>query len=159
MISKVGGHLHDCSLASRGKIAIATALLIGTIAIPAPASAQDRPLQFALMGDTGYTSVGIEQFKRLLAAINRTELAFVVHVGDFQVDPRGWRTDPAHAKFLENLRWSLGGVTFATAHIVGSNDNFGRTPEMDAEHIERKAANIAWMKEAFARANTNAHKH
>ena len=46
-------------------------------------------------------------------------------------------------------------MTFATRHIVGSNDNFGRAPEMDAEHIERKAANIAWMKEAFARAKAD----
>src|SRR5205807_1181784 len=45
-------------------------------------------------GDTGYTSVGIEQFKRLLAAINRTELAFAVHVGDFQADPTGWNPNP-----------------------------------------------------------------
>jgi len=49
----------------------------------------------------------------------------------------------------------MGGVTFATIHIVGSNDNYGRTPEMDAEHVERKAANIAWMKEAFARAKAD----
>src|SRR3954463_13540179 len=39
-----------------------------------------------------------------------------------------------------------------TVHIVGENDNFGRTPEMDAEHLERKAANIAWLKQAFAEA-------
>lgn len=63
--------------------------------------------------------------------------------------------DPQYAKFRENLRWSLGGVTFVTLHIVGSNDNFGRTPEMDAEHIERKAANIAWMKQAFAEARAS----
>jgi len=64
-------------------------------------------------------------------------------------------SDPAHAKFVENLRWSLGGVTFATAHIVGSNDNLGRTPEMDAEHRERKAANLAWIRAAFAKARTD----
>jgi hypothetical protein len=201
----------------------------------ASAQAQDRAFQFGLVGDTGYTAEGIEQFKRLVASINRTELAFVVHIGDFQADPRGYnpnpaigpmpciderykdvyetfqsvrhpfiltpgdndwtdchllqarkvdplellakvrtmffpegrslgqrtiavqsqKADPAHAKFLENLRWSLDGVTFATVHIVGSNDNFGRTPEMDAEHIERKTANIAWMKEAFARAKAD----
>jgi len=62
--------------------------------------------------------------------------------------------DAQYAKFRENLRWSVGGVTFATVHIVGSNDNFGRTPEMDVEHRERKAANIAWMKQAFALAKT-----
>jgi len=94
MISEVRGLMHDCSLASRVKIAIAIALLTGMTTISTRVPAQDRPLQFALMGDTGYTSVGMEQFKRLLAAINRTELAFVVHVGDFQADPRGWNPNP-----------------------------------------------------------------
>jgi hypothetical protein len=42
-----------------------------------------------------------------------------------------------------------------TLHIVGSNDNFGRTPEMDAEHAERKAANIAWLKRTIAQAKTD----
>jgi hypothetical protein len=35
---------------------------------------------------------------------------------------------------------------------VGSNDNFGRTPEMDVEHAERKAANLASMRSLFAEA-------
>ena len=65
---------------------------------------------------------------------------------------RNQSADPNFAKFRENLRWSIGGVTFVTVHIVGENDNFGRTPEMDAEHLERKAANIAWLKQAFAEA-------
>ena len=63
--------------------------------------------------------------------------------------------DPQYAKFRENLRWSIGGITFATLHIVGSNDNFGRTPEMDAEQRERKAANIAWMRATFAQAKSD----
>ena len=63
--------------------------------------------------------------------------------------------DPQYGKFRENLRWSLGGVTFVTLHIVGSNDNFGRTPEMDLEHREHKAANIAWLRKAFSEAKAN----
>jgi hypothetical protein len=39
--------------------------------------------------------------------------------------------------------------------IVGSNDNFGRTPEMDAEHCERKAANIGWLRKAFSEAKAS----
>jgi hypothetical protein len=93
MISKFRSPLRDCHQMGRGSIAIAFALLIGTTAITT-ARAQDRPFQFGLVGDTGYTSVGIEEFKRLLAAINRTDLAFVVHVGDFQADPRGWNPNP-----------------------------------------------------------------
>src|SRR5262245_16877044 len=81
-------------LAKSGAVGITVALLIGVATIPTPTRAQDRPFQFALVGDTGYTAVGIEEFKRLLAAINRTELSFVVHVGDFQADPRGWNPNP-----------------------------------------------------------------
>jgi hypothetical protein len=62
--------------------------------------------------------------------------------------------DPQYRKFVENLRWSFGGVTFVTVHIVGSNDNFGRTPEMDDEYRERKAANLAWIRSGFATAKT-----
>jgi len=60
--------------------------------------------------------------------------------------------DAQFTKYRENLRWTIGDVTFATLHIVGSNDNFGRTPAMDAEQTERKVANIAWMRAAFAAA-------
>jgi hypothetical protein len=63
--------------------------------------------------------------------------------------------DARYAKFRENLRWSIDGVMFVTLHIVGSNDNLGRTQEMDAEHRERKAANIAWLRQAFMEAKAN----
>ena len=202
---------------------------------PPAVEAQDRPFQFGLMGDTGYTIEDIEGFKRLLAAVNAADLSFVVHVGDFENDGRaytrnpsvgpmpctdesfkavydsfqsvrhpfiltpgdndwtdchgvetrkfdplerlatvramffpegrslGQRTipimsqaaDPQFGKFRENLRWSMGGVTFVTLHIVGSNDNFGRTPEMDAEHRERKAANIVWLRKSFSEAKAS----
>ncbi len=44
---------------------------------------------------------------------------------------------------------------FATLHIVASNDNLGHTPEMDAEHTEQKAANIAWLKQTTTQAKAN----
>jgi hypothetical protein len=58
--------------------------------------------------------------------------------------------DPRHARFRENVRWSHGGALFITLHVIGSNNNLGRTPVMDAEYAERTAANLAWMREAFA---------
>jgi hypothetical protein len=57
--------------------------------------------------------------------------------------------DPGYARFRENARWRQGGVLFATLHIVGSNNNLGRTPEQDAEYRERNAANLAWLKTTF----------
>jgi hypothetical protein len=199
-----------------------------------PASAQ-QAFQFGLIGDMPYTKVQEREYTNVLSALNKADLAFVIHVGDFQFDARPYNQDPARAsmpcvdesykavlqsfqgvrhpvvvtpgdndwtdcwpleaqkvdpldalakiratfypdgkslgqrtmlvesqaaepqftKFRENLRWSIGGITFATVHIVGSNDNFGRTPEMDAEQRERQAANIAWIKTAFARARSD----
>jgi len=57
--------------------------------------------------------------------------------------------DPRYAKFRENVRWTHGGVVFVTLHVIGSNNNLGRTPVMDAEYAERTAANLAWMSQAF----------
>lgn len=196
---------------------------------------QDGPFQFGLIGDMPYTHVQEQQYQRVLAALNNADLAFVVHVGDTQNDPRGYypnpsvgllpctdenyktifnsfqsikhpviltpgdndwadchlvrepkidplerlakvramfypdgrslgqRTIPVESqskdsqfnKYRENLRWAINGVTFATLHIVGSNDNLGRTPEMDAEQAERKVANITWMRAAFAAAKAS----
>lgn len=210
------------------------AFSLGSIAASS-AQTQERAFQFGLIGDMPYTAVQEQEYRRVLAALNKADLAFVVHVGDFQNDPRGYYPNPAigpipctderyktiydsfqsvkhpfiltpgdndwadchlirdrsvdpldllakvrtmffpeghslgqhtmsvdsqakeprYGKFRENLRWSMGGVTFATLHIVGSNDNFGRTPEMDAEQRERKAANIAWIKDSFAKAKAD----
>jgi len=57
--------------------------------------------------------------------------------------------DARYVNVRENVRWTYGDVLFVTLHVIGSNNNLGRTPEMDAEHAERMAANLAWMKQAF----------
>jgi hypothetical protein len=67
-------------------------------------------------------------------------------------------SDPRHASYRENARWTLGGVVFVTLHIPGSNNNLGRTPEMDAEYAERNAVNIEWMRQAFQHAKQSAGK-
>jgi hypothetical protein len=57
--------------------------------------------------------------------------------------------DSRYANFRENVRWTQGDVMFVTLHVIGSNNNLGRTPEMDAEYSERNAANLAWMRQSF----------
>jgi hypothetical protein len=64
-------------------------------------------------------------------------------------------SDPVRAKYRENARWTYGGITFVTLHVVGSNNGRGRTPEGDAEYAERNAANLAWLREGFAAARTS----
>ncbi len=69
----------------------------------------------------------------------------------------GQRTVPLDfqsADYPENARWSYGGVTFATLHVVGSNN--GLTPNNNpAEYEARNAANLAWLDETFEEAQEN----
>jgi hypothetical protein len=175
--------------------------------------------EVALIGDQQYGAESEKEFPALMADIDRSGVAFVVHVGDFKAgaapcddevflsrkaqfdasrhpfiltpgdndwtdchlsktrpyEPVGrlarlreifypddqslgrrklavQRQGGSYAKYRENARWSQGGVLFATVHIVGSNNNFGRAPEQDAEYRERMAANLAWLKDVFAAA-------
>jgi predicted phosphodiesterase len=222
---------------SRRLLSAATAAIAFALAplLPPEAFAQSGKFKFGAVGDTAYSKRGELEFDRMVDAMNKESLAFVVHVGDFEADPRPYARNPdkismpctddnfrrvlasfqrsagpfiltpgdndwtdchllkeqkvdplerlakvremffpeghslgqktmpvvgqsrdlGFSKFRENLTWTFNGVVFATFHIVGSNDNFGRTPEMDAEHAERTAANIAWLKRGFATAKAS----
>lgn len=63
--------------------------------------------------------------------------------------------DPDFAKYRENVRWDLDGVTFVTLHVPGSNNGLGRAPDGDAEFAERNKANMNWLRQAFAHAKGN----
>ena len=57
--------------------------------------------------------------------------------------------------YPENARWQRGGVTFATLHVVGSNNNRpttlsnGTVVGNEAEYQARNAANLEWLAETF----------
>jgi len=70
--------------------------------------------------------------------------------GDFALGRRPMRLTRqsealAFAPFRENVRWVQGRVVFAGLNVPGDDNHFG-TPEF----APRNAANIAWIKEAFA---------
>jgi hypothetical protein len=56
--------------------------------------------------------------------------------------------------YPENARWHLGGVTFATLHVVGSNNHLpdAEQPGDRAEHAARTAADLTWLRGTFERA-------
>jgi hypothetical protein len=63
------------------------------------------------------------------------------------------RREPEFAKFVENARWTQGGVVFATVHVVGSNNNHqADVPGAIDEFRERDRANAAWIRATFAEA-------
>jgi hypothetical protein len=56
------------------------------------------------------------------------------------------------APCVENRRWNLGGVTYATINIQGSCNNLCDTNPDPAEYAARNAADIQWMNDTFAEA-------
>jgi hypothetical protein len=53
---------------------------------------------------------------------------------------------------VENRRWSVKGVMFATVNIQGSCNNLCDTAPDPAEYAARNAADIAWVQQTFAQA-------
>ena len=93
-----------------------------------------------------------------LAALDRLRAMFFAgdeSLGERKMPVTRQSQSPEYAKFRENVRWDIGGITFVTLHITGSNNNLGRTPEGDAEYKERNAANLVWLQQAFAHAKAN----
>jgi len=85
------------------------------------------------------------------------KLRELFHAGDDSLGARKLRVerqsaDPGYAEYRENVRWNFGGALFIGLNVPGSNNNLGRTPQMDAEYARRSAANAAWLAEGFDRA-------
>jgi hypothetical protein len=68
---------------------------------------------------------------------------------------RKFRLEQQSDSYPENARWEYGRITFATLHVVGSNNNLGRTPSADAEYEARNAANLEWLRDTFDQANAS----
>jgi hypothetical protein len=57
--------------------------------------------------------------------------------------------------YPEHVRWTHSRALFVGINVPGSNNNLGRTPEMDAEHATRMKAVVAWLDEAAAMAKSS----
>ena len=60
---------------------------------------------------------------------------------------------PEFKKYIENKYWSFNTVSFATIHIVGSNNNFySESENFNKEFYDRSKANIYWLNQLFQNA-------
>ena len=48
-------------------------------------------------------------------------------------------------EYCEHVRWTGGKTLFVALNVQGSNNNLGRTAAMDAEHLARMKAVLAWI--------------
>ena len=65
---------------------------------------------------------------------------------------RRLRMQQQEAPYVENARWHKGGVTYATLHVVGSDNNLGDVAPDPVEWAARDEATNSWLRETFARA-------
>jgi hypothetical protein len=56
---------------------------------------------------------------------------------------------------VENRRWTVKGVTYATLNVQGSCNNLCDTAPDPAEYAARNAADIAWLQQTFDEAKTD----
>lgn len=62
-------------------------------------------------------------------------------------------------KYVENKLWVYEDISFATVHIVGSNNNFIPTSKNgNSEFYDRETADLAWLDEVFKNARLKNHK-
>lgn len=62
------------------------------------------------------------------------------------------RLDVQSPPYVENRRWQFDDVTYATLHVVGSNNNLGDVAPDPAEWAARNAATNEWMRQTFDKA-------
>jgi hypothetical protein len=80
-------------------------------------------------------------------------------LGRAPIDLTQQSIDPRFRKFVENARWSHGGVGFLTAHVVGSyNNSEQRNVAARNEFTERDNASSSWITEGFDWANKTGRK-
>jgi len=64
--------------------------------------------------------------------------------------------DTNFKKFSENRQWDYQQVSFATIHVVGSNNNYKKNSlDSNSEFNERLRADLNWLKLLFKKANEN----
>ena len=112
-------------------------------------------------GDNEWTDVDRENNGRQdplvwLAKIRKTYFADERSMGRAPIALVTQRREPEFSKFVENARWTRGGVVFAAVHVVGSNNNLrANVPSAMEEFRERDRANAAWIRGTFSEARAS----
>lgn len=101
-------------------------------------------------GDNDWTdcdrTAGVNSNERL--AFERT----VLFSTPFSFGQHKLRQEVQAAPYVENRRWRVGKVIYATLNVQGSCNNLCDVAPDPAEHAARNAADIAWLTETFDQA-------
>ena len=102
------------------------ALAIALSCFIAMAGCASNPARFEIgvIGDAPYSARDEAKFPAVISAMNENDLAFVVHVGDLQADPNGYRdgSEPCTDQTLENRKALLDSSRHPLILTPGDND-------------------------------------
>lgn len=117
-------------------------------------SAMPHPM-FYTFGDNEWTDCARDGFDPLerLSKLREIFTSGSTSLGQRTMALERQSSDPRFAAYRENGRWRVGDFLFVTLHVVGSNNNRGRDAEPSDEFTRRMAANVEWLREAFASAS------
>jgi hypothetical protein len=118
------------------------AALLGTLRAPAMYTPGDNEWT-----DCDRPAAGGFDSEERLAFLRRTLFADAFSSGQ-----RKLPLEQQAAPYVENRRWHVGAVTYATLHVVGSDDNLGDVAPDPEEWAARSAATIRWLRATFAAA-------
>lgn len=114
----------------------------------------DQPLIYT-PGDNEWTdchrkSNGAMDPLERLATIRSLFFPSAMSLGKAAIKLEVQSNEEAFRHYVENRIWAHEHVTFATLHVVGSNNNWRRDMKADDEFYARDAANRHWLARAFA---------
>ncbi|WP_367754350.1 hypothetical protein [Flavobacterium sp. WC2430] len=104
--------------------------------------------------DCGKPQAGSYNTNDRLSAIRAQFFKDTLHsLGKSTMELSSESSNVAYAKYVENKIWKYNGISFATIHLVGSNNNFN-TDNLNSneEFYERSNANIFWLNTVFEQA-------
>ena len=77
-----------------GCVASMMAVAILAIGLPGAPDANAQKFEFGVLGDTEYSLKTEKELTPMIAQMNKRDLSFVVHIGDFEADPRPYNRRP-----------------------------------------------------------------
>jgi hypothetical protein len=107
--------------------------------------------------DCGKPQAGSYNTNERLTAIRAQFFNDTLHsLGKSKMELISESSNKEYAKFVENKMWDYNKISFATIHLVGSNNNFDTDPsKSNEEFFERSKADIFWLNEVFEKAKAN----
>lgn len=99
--------------------------------------------------DCGRPAAGSYEPEERLAAVRRLFFANGQSLGQRPISLKSQHMTSGFEEFVENRMWHHERITFATLHVVGTNNNYNANRGNNAEFFRREKADLNWLTQIF----------